>query len=59
MKTQEQKYAEFQELIRPVMKCLDENFHPHTKIIVNSLNAEIVEGLMNVLNNIEYGKDNN
>lgn len=53
MKTQEQKYAEFQELIGPVMKWLDENFHPHTKIIVNSLNAEIVEGVM-ISNQIDH-----
>ncbi len=53
MKTQEQKYAEFQELIGPVMKWLDENFHPHTKIIVNSLNAEIVEGVM-ISNEIDH-----
>ena len=53
MKTQEQKYAEFQELIGPVIKWLDENFHPHTKIIVNSLNAEIVEGVM-ISNQIDH-----
>lgn len=53
MKTQEQKYAEFQELIGPVMKWLDENFHPHTKIIMDCNNAEVVEGVMGV-NNIEY-----
>lgn len=51
MKTQEQKSAEFQELIRPVMKWLDENFHPHTKIIIDCNNAEVVEGVMGANNN--------
>jgi hypothetical protein len=53
MKTQEQKAEEFNELVKPVMKWMAENLHPHTKIIIESNNAELVEGCMNVNTN-EY-----
>ena len=52
MKTQEQKAAEFNELVKPIMKWMDENFHPHVKIIIDCLNAEIVEGVM-IIKNVE------
>lgn len=52
MKTQEQKAAEFNELVKPLMKWMDKNFHPHIKIIITSLNAEIVEGVM-IVNAVE------
>jgi hypothetical protein len=48
MKTQEQKAAEFNELVKPIMKWMAENLHPHTKIIVEANNAELVEGFMAV-----------
>jgi hypothetical protein len=48
MKTQEERVAEFNELVRPLMKWMAENLHPHTKIIVEANNAELVEGCMAV-----------
>ena len=43
----------FDETIKPVMKWLAENQHPHTKIILDSTNAELVEGIKSVVTN-EY-----
>ena len=38
----------FYGVVYPAMKYLKDNHHPHTKIIVDSDNAEIVEGLRSV-----------
>lgn len=48
MKTQEEKAAEFNNLVRPIMKWMADNLHPHTKIIIESNSAELVEGCMAV-----------
>jgi hypothetical protein len=50
---QEKKYAEFTELVTPLIKWLDKNCHPHTTVIVDALNAELLEGEM-VVNNEDY-----
>jgi hypothetical protein len=39
-------YDEFLELVRPIMIWLVENHHPHTKVIIDSHYAELVEGIM-------------
>ena len=51
--TQEELHLEFEALASPLMEWLDSNFHPHTTIIINALNAEILEGIM-VTNNVEF-----
>ncbi len=51
--TQDEKFAEFEELVRPVMKWMAETLHPHTKIIIEANSAELVEGDMVVSTN-EY-----
>jgi hypothetical protein len=53
MKTQEQKHAEFQQVIKLVMEWLNDNFHPHTKIIIDCNNAELLEGIM-IVNNVDH-----
>lgn len=35
----------FEEAVRPLMKYLSENHHPHTLVMVHSTSAEILEGL--------------
>lgn len=40
----EEKYKGFEEAVRPVMKWIAENCHPHTKIIIESNVAELSEG---------------
>ncbi|MCK5019625.1 MAG: hypothetical protein KAS32_21380 [Candidatus Peribacteraceae bacterium] len=36
---------EFSEVVKPLMKWLKENHHPHVKAIVTSMDAELVEGM--------------
>ena len=43
--TGEIKDDAFTELCKPLMKYLAENHHPHTKIILESNFAELVEGI--------------
>ena len=38
----------FEEAVKPLMKWLCENTHPHTKVIVTGILAELVEGVENV-----------
>lgn len=47
---------EFEKLARPLIKYLSENHHPHTKIIIDSVSAEMVEGIT-AFNTNEYLKD--
>lgn len=41
----EAQIKKFQELVKPVMKFLCEEFHPHVTVIIEPTHAEIVEGL--------------
>ena len=40
----EQKRKEFEEVVKPVIKWMAENLHPHTTIIIDSVSAELLEG---------------
>jgi hypothetical protein len=42
--TKKQKQEKFEEAVRPLMKYLAENHHPHTSIYVTSRTAELLEG---------------
>jgi len=44
----ETKMKEFQELCKPLNDWLRKNYHPHTKIIIETDSAEIVKGAMAV-----------
>jgi hypothetical protein len=35
----------FEELVKPLIRYINKNHHPHIKIIISTDNAEIVEGL--------------
>jgi hypothetical protein len=39
---------EFKELCKPLNEWLQKNYHPHTRIIIENDNAEIVEGIMGI-----------
>jgi hypothetical protein len=41
----------FENAVRPLMKYMAENFHPHSKIIVDSSRAELVEGVRSIVTN--------
>ena len=41
--------VDFENVVKPVMKYLAENHHPHMKIIIDSNVAELVEGVKTVV----------
>ena len=49
----EQKRKEFEEAARPLMSWLSKNCHPHMKVIVNYSRAEMLEGYMNFIDEVE------
>ena len=46
--TEEQK-KQFDETVKPVIKWLAENFHPHVKLIVENDRAELLEGSASIV----------
>lgn len=48
--------AEFEKLAKPLIAFLNENYNPHTSIIINPTSAEIVSGEMSIYTE-EYIKD--
>ncbi len=50
------KQEEFEKLVRPLIKFLNDNFHPHMTIIVDSTSAELIEGIIS-FNTKDYLKD--
>lgn len=49
----EEQQEKFEQAVRPLMKYLAENHHPHTLIYVTSRTAELFEG-QKVLSTNEY-----
>ena len=47
---------EFKQLSEKLIKFLNDNFHPHTHIIITPTGAELSEGLV-AINTMEYVKD--
>lgn len=39
------QFKELEKLSRPLIEFLNNNFHPHTKIIIETDSAELVEGI--------------
>lgn len=52
----EDKTKSFEEAAKPLIKWLNENTTPHSKVIVDSISAELVSGEM-VINTEEFLKD--
>lgn len=48
---------EFQAIVRPLIKWLNDNYHPHVTVIVTPTNAELVEGLKSTGPIMDYVKD--
>jgi hypothetical protein len=42
---EDEQKKEFKEAVKPLMKWLCENKHPHTTVMVTNTTAEIVEGI--------------
>ena len=47
---------ELKEAAKPLMKFLNDNCHPHVKVIVDTNRVELLEGVASVINN-EFIKD--
>lgn len=35
--------SEFENVVKPLMRYMADNFHPHTKIVVDGSSAEVIE----------------
>ena len=44
-----EKQAEFADVVKPLIKWLNDNCHPHTTVIVESGSAQLVEGVCSVV----------
>jgi len=49
----EDKKPSFDDVVRPVIKWLAENAHPHHSVVITSTTAELLEG-QKVVNTDEY-----
>lgn len=46
MRKEKKQKEEFDELVRPLIKWLAENQHPHTQIIIDATSAVLWEGII-------------
>jgi hypothetical protein len=44
----ERQIKEFEEVSRPLIKFLNDNFHPHVTALLTPASAEIVQGIYHV-----------
>lgn len=51
------KTNDFETTVRPVIKFLCDNYHPHAKIIISPDRAEVVEGVKSTAIIEDYFKD--
>ena len=49
--------GKFEELARPMVKYLCENYHPHVTVIITPTSAELLEGLKNIGRVEDYIRD--
>lgn len=56
MKLNEHQIRELEEASKPLIKWMNENCHPHAKVIVETTGAELVEGIARI-KNLEFVKD--
>ena len=45
MPTAEEKREEFEAVVRPVIKWLNENYHPHVMVAITPTDAQLMEGV--------------
>lgn len=43
-----EQMRDFEMLVTPLIKWLNDNCHPHVTVIVDSTNAELMEGVFNI-----------
>lgn len=49
--------SKFEELARPMLKYLCENYHPHVTVVITPTSAELLEGLKTIGNVDDYIRD--
>ena len=49
--------GKFEELARPMLKYLCENYHPHVTVIITPTSAELLEGLKTIGRVEDYIRD--
>ncbi len=42
----EQRHRDFESVVKPIIKYMAENYHPHTTLVINSTTAQVVEGVI-------------
>lgn len=48
-RTNLEKRSDFEEAVKPLIKFLNDNYHPHTTVIVDCGKAQLVEGIMSMI----------
>jgi len=56
MKLSEEQKKEFETIVKPLIKFLNNNCHPHVSVIVDNCSAELLEGVCSYRTE-EYWKD--
>lgn len=57
MSLTKQQREEFNKKVRPVIKWLNENYHPHVHVIITPTNAELSVGEYSTGRIMDYVKD--
>jgi hypothetical protein len=52
-----EKIKEFEELVRPILKYLCDNYDPHVLVIITPTSAELLKGKMSIGEVSDYIKD--
>lgn len=55
-KAKKERQVAFDEVVKPVIKFLNDHCHPHCHIVIDSTKAELSEGIQSVVT-LEYVKD--
>uniref|UniRef100_A0A6H2A5C1 Uncharacterized protein n=1 Tax=viral metagenome TaxID=1070528 RepID=A0A6H2A5C1_9ZZZZ len=53
----ENQRKEFEEKVRPVLRFLNDNCHPHVQVIITPTMAELTEGVCSTGQILDYVKD--
>jgi len=43
------QFEGFEDVVKPVIKWMAENMHPHSMVVIDSLHAELLEGSKSVV----------
>ncbi len=52
-----EQQTKLREAAEPLLKLLNESYHPHVTVIITATSIELVEGVVSIPNITEYLKD--